>query len=80
MLLSQESLRDVQRALNHKYPPDLQHKLYLRRAECYFEMGQKQNCIEAMRLAVRHNEKIQLRGVSKGKFKKYIRFYASYTI
>ncbi|KAJ8738029.1 hypothetical protein PYW08_000624 [Mythimna loreyi] len=65
-----ESLRDVQRALNHKYPPDLQHKLYLRRAECYFEMGQRQNCIEAMKQAVRHNERIRLRGISKVEFDK----------
>uniref|UniRef100_A0A2H1VMN2 SFRICE_018005 n=1 Tax=Spodoptera frugiperda TaxID=7108 RepID=A0A2H1VMN2_SPOFR len=63
-----ESLRDVQRALNHQYPPDLQHKLFLRRAECFLEMGQRQNCIEAMKQAVRHNEKIKLKGASKSTF------------
>lgn len=68
-----ESLRDVQRALYHQYPPDLQHKLYLRRAECFLEMGQRQNCIEAMKQAVRHNERIKLKGVSKAEFDKSYR-------
>ncbi|XP_047040235.1 SET and MYND domain-containing protein 4-like isoform X2 [Helicoverpa zea] len=63
-----DSLRDVQRALKYKYPPEIKHKLFLRRAECYCELGQRTKCIEAMRQAVKYNEMIQLKGLSKVDF------------
>uniref|UniRef100_A0A2A4J7W7 SET domain-containing protein n=1 Tax=Heliothis virescens TaxID=7102 RepID=A0A2A4J7W7_HELVI len=70
MGLHKDSLKDVQRALNHRYPQDQLYKLYLRRAECYCAVGQRRNCIESLTQAVRETERINLKGLAKGDFEK----------
>lgn len=64
----QDCIKDVQRALHHNYPEKSRHKLYMRLADCYFELGQRQNGIDAMKSAIRQNLKIQLTGKCKGSY------------
>ncbi|EZA60897.1 SET and MYND domain-containing protein [Ooceraea biroi] len=44
----QDCIKDVKLALELDYPKDLRHKLYLRMAQCYSELGEKQLATEAL--------------------------------
>lgn len=43
-----DCLKDVKLALKLDYPKDLRHKLYLRMAQCYLELDEKQAAVEAL--------------------------------
>lgn len=43
MFFFQNCLKDIELCFNTDYPLDLKPKIYLRKAECYFETGQKEN-------------------------------------
>ncbi|XP_026741633.1 SET and MYND domain-containing protein 4-like isoform X3 [Trichoplusia ni] len=70
--LYKESLTDVHRAFCNRYPIELQHKLFLRRAECFVETGHRQAAAEAVNAALDHNEKVGLTGHSLAEFERLV--------
>lgn len=75
----QESLTDVHRAFCNRYPIELQHKLFLRKAECFVETGHRQAAAEAVNAALDHNEKVGLTGHSLGTYQHYTQVNKSNT-
>lgn len=60
MFYFQDCLIDIKLALDNGYPNAQCHKLFLRQADCYIELGQSNKAKESLNIAEVHAQSLKL--------------------
>ncbi|XP_045542134.1 SET and MYND domain-containing protein 4-like [Papilio machaon] len=68
-----ECLADISLAIESGYPAEQQHKLLLRRVDCYIELGQRSNARSALTAATQYSSTLNLSDASALEFERHVK-------